>query len=304
MADADDSYDFTQPDALRRQAARGIRAGDGQPLPGRNPPRRDAPAASLPRQSRPHRPRPPVLPQPVRRLPLRHARLPAGCGAGAWICRPPAWSSRRRWWSRRRCSACASAKCRPRCRRTGAAGRPHLRTWRDGWRHLRFLMLFSPRWLFLYPGALLMLAGIVTGVWLLPEPRTIGGVSFDVHTLAVRRRRRPDRLPVDRLRGLRQGLRDHRRPASRGSPLRQAVHHHHAGVGPGGGLRVPAGRARGLDLGALRLGRRVVRGARSDSDAADHDPGHARARARLPDRADQLLSQRAGHRRESEEASR
>jgi hypothetical protein len=44
-------------------------------------------------------------------------------------------------------------------------------------------MLFSPRWLFLYPGALLMLAGIVAGALILPGPRTIGGISFDVHTL-------------------------------------------------------------------------------------------------------------------------
>jgi hypothetical protein len=60
---------------------------------------------------------------------------------------------------------------------------PHLRTWRDGWRHLRFLLLYSPRWLFLYPGAFLMLAGLVVGGWLIPGPRRIGGVGFDVHTL-------------------------------------------------------------------------------------------------------------------------
>jgi glycosyltransferase involved in cell wall biosynthesis len=60
---------------------------------------------------------------------------------------------------------------------------PHLRTWRDGWRHLRFLLLYSPRWLFLYPGALLMVLGAVAGAWLLPAPRTIGTVTFDVHTL-------------------------------------------------------------------------------------------------------------------------
>lgn len=65
----------------------------------------------------------------------------------------------------------------------GRSRAPHLRTWRDGWRHLRFLLLYSPRWLFLYPGALLMLAGLVTGGWLLPGPRTIGHVTFDVHTL-------------------------------------------------------------------------------------------------------------------------
>jgi glycosyltransferase involved in cell wall biosynthesis len=65
----------------------------------------------------------------------------------------------------------------------GRSRRPHLRSWRDGWRHLRFLLLFSPRWLFLYPGALLMLVGLATGLWLLPGPRTIRGVNFDIHTL-------------------------------------------------------------------------------------------------------------------------
>jgi glycosyltransferase involved in cell wall biosynthesis len=60
---------------------------------------------------------------------------------------------------------------------------PHLRTWRDGWRHLRFLLLYSPRWLFLYPGAALMFIGTVVGLWLLPGGRVAGGVGFDVHTL-------------------------------------------------------------------------------------------------------------------------
>ena len=59
----------------------------------------------------------------------------------------------------------------------------HLRSWRDGWRHLRFLLLFSPRWLFLYPGGLLTLAGIASMLWLLPGPRTVGGLTLDVHTL-------------------------------------------------------------------------------------------------------------------------
>jgi len=52
---------------------------------------------------------------------------------------------------------------------------PHLRTWRDGWRHLRFLLLYSPRWLFLYPGAVLALVGLAASAALLPTPR--------VHTL-------------------------------------------------------------------------------------------------------------------------
>ena len=60
---------------------------------------------------------------------------------------------------------------------------PHLRTWRDGWRHLRFLLLYSPRWLFLYPGIALFAAGIVISAILLPGPRAVGNVVFDVHTL-------------------------------------------------------------------------------------------------------------------------
>ncbi|MCX8156837.1 MAG: glycosyltransferase family 2 protein [Verrucomicrobiae bacterium] len=60
---------------------------------------------------------------------------------------------------------------------------PHLRRWRDGWRHLRFMLLYSPRWLFLIPGALLMLLGVLLMAWLLPGPRTVGSVTFDVHTL-------------------------------------------------------------------------------------------------------------------------
>jgi Glycosyl transferase family 2 len=60
---------------------------------------------------------------------------------------------------------------------------PHLRSWRDGWRHLRFLLLYSPRWLFLLPGVLAMVVGTAAGAWLLPGPRTIGAVSFDVDTL-------------------------------------------------------------------------------------------------------------------------
>jgi glycosyltransferase involved in cell wall biosynthesis len=65
----------------------------------------------------------------------------------------------------------------------GRSKRPHLRTWRDGWRTLRFLLMFSPRWLFLYPGLLLMAIGLASMLWLLPGTRTIGNVGFDVNTL-------------------------------------------------------------------------------------------------------------------------
>ncbi|MEG4485954.1 glycosyltransferase family 2 protein [Microcoleus sp. D2_18a_B4] len=65
----------------------------------------------------------------------------------------------------------------------GRSRPPHLRTWRDGWRHLRFLLLYSPRWLFLYPGTALMIWGLIIVVWLLPGTQKIGSISFDVHTL-------------------------------------------------------------------------------------------------------------------------
>jgi glycosyltransferase involved in cell wall biosynthesis len=65
----------------------------------------------------------------------------------------------------------------------GRSRAPHLRTWRDGWRHLRFLLMYSPRWLFLYPGMVLMLLGLIGCVLLLPGQRVFHGIGFDVHTL-------------------------------------------------------------------------------------------------------------------------
>lgn len=65
----------------------------------------------------------------------------------------------------------------------GRTRAPHLRTWRDGWRHLRFMLLYSPRWLFLYPGALLIVAGMALLIWLMPGAKRVGGLTLDVHTL-------------------------------------------------------------------------------------------------------------------------
>jgi len=65
----------------------------------------------------------------------------------------------------------------------GRSRPPHLRSWRDGWRHLRFLLVYSPRWLFLYPGLLLMLVGALVAGWLVLGPRVVDGITLDVHTL-------------------------------------------------------------------------------------------------------------------------
>lgn len=67
----------------------------------------------------------------------------------------------------------------------GRSRPPHLRTWRDGWRHLRFMLLFSPRWLFLYPGLALFAAGLVLSALLVVGPLRIGGIRLDIHTLLI-----------------------------------------------------------------------------------------------------------------------
>lgn len=68
-------------------------------------------------------------------------------------------------------------------RKDGRDRPPHLRPWRDGWRHLRFMLLFSPRWLFWYPGILLMTLGFIFGAVLMQGPLPLGRVTLDVHTL-------------------------------------------------------------------------------------------------------------------------
>lgn len=70
-------------------------------------------------------------------------------------------------------------------RRDGRSRRSHLRSWRDGWRHLRFMLLFSPRWLFMAPGLTLFLLGALLSALLVPGPLQLGPAMLDVHTLLV-----------------------------------------------------------------------------------------------------------------------
>lgn len=65
----------------------------------------------------------------------------------------------------------------------GRSRPPHLRTWRDGWRHLRFLLAYSPRWLFLYPGLALATIGMLGMLWLVGGSRSVGGLNFDQLTM-------------------------------------------------------------------------------------------------------------------------
>lgn len=65
----------------------------------------------------------------------------------------------------------------------GRSRPPHLRPWRDGWRHLRFMLLFSPRWLFLIPGFILLMISAISYIALLHDSVQLGTVTFGVHTL-------------------------------------------------------------------------------------------------------------------------
>jgi glycosyltransferase involved in cell wall biosynthesis len=65
----------------------------------------------------------------------------------------------------------------------GRSRAPHLRSWRDGWRHLRFLLVMSPRWLMLYPGACLIGIGVAAELAILRGPIIIDGIGFDIHTM-------------------------------------------------------------------------------------------------------------------------
>ncbi len=70
-------------------------------------------------------------------------------------------------------------------RKDGRSRPPHLRTWRDGWRHIRFLLLYSPGWLFLLPAYLLLFGGLVGGACTVAGPHRIGSVVVDTGTLIV-----------------------------------------------------------------------------------------------------------------------
>jgi glycosyltransferase involved in cell wall biosynthesis len=69
-------------------------------------------------------------------------------------------------------------------KKDGRTRAPHLRTWRDGWRHLRFLLMYSPRWLFFYPGVILSTIGLLLSLWLIGGERQVGRIHLDVDTLS------------------------------------------------------------------------------------------------------------------------
>lgn len=65
----------------------------------------------------------------------------------------------------------------------GRSHPPHLKSFRDGWRHLKFLFMYSPDWLFLYPGIFLTVVGVLGGLILTFTELTVGKIVFSIHTL-------------------------------------------------------------------------------------------------------------------------
>ena len=65
----------------------------------------------------------------------------------------------------------------------GRNRKPHLRSWHDGWRHLKLLLIYCPRWLFLYPGFLLLITSSIASILLIPGAQVLGKIQFDIHTL-------------------------------------------------------------------------------------------------------------------------
>ncbi|WP_137602324.1 DPM/DPG synthase family glycosyltransferase [Paucilactobacillus nenjiangensis] len=68
-------------------------------------------------------------------------------------------------------------------RKDGRTAEPHLSTWTDGWRHLRFMLMYSPKWLFLYPGIVMFLCGLLGMIVLSQGTLHINSVNFDINTL-------------------------------------------------------------------------------------------------------------------------
>ena len=171
MGDADDSYDFCQLDAFVEKLRDGYDLVMGNRFHGGITARRHAAAAPLSRQSGADRR------SAACSSAARAATSIAACAASratpssASTCRPPGMEFASEMVVKATLHGLRIAEVPTTLSPDGRIRPPHLRSWRDGWRHLRFLLLFSPAWLFLYPGLLLFFSGLLLTAWLLPGPR-------------------------------------------------------------------------------------------------------------------------------------
>jgi glycosyltransferase involved in cell wall biosynthesis len=185
MGDADDSYDFTRLDAFVAKLR------DGYDLVMGNRFRGGIAAGAMPFLHR-------YLGNPVLSL---IGRLFFGVGVGDFHCGLRGFDRRRmidlklhtagmEFASEMVIAAAvqryAIAEVPTTLAKDGRSRQSHLRTWRDGWRHLRFLLIFCPRWLFLYPGLFLIALGLLDTIVLFPGPLQIAtGVRLDIKTFVV-----------------------------------------------------------------------------------------------------------------------
>ena len=177
----------------------------------------------------------------------------------------------------------------------GRSRPPHLRSWRDGWRHLRFLLLFSPRWLFLYPGAALFVDWSA-GHDLARATFAQSGERDTRHPhLVLRGTGRGRRRSLDAVLGVRQGLR-HAGGLCAARPVVPADYAD-GDAGSRSDRRGPAAAARlGVGLtGTLKLGQRGIRSRLAGNDDAAGNPVRNRDPAGVPDRLWSVLPQRAGN---------
>ena len=198
----------------------------------------------------------------------------------------------------------------------GRSRPPHLRSWRDGWRHLRFMLLFSPRWLFLVPGLTLALVSLAAFLRLMAGPVRLGGVTFDVNTLILASAGLVAGVQTVLLGHARQG----RSPSIRASPRRPRCSRGCSGCGRSSSassaaacccwsawpmLLLAVERWREAGFGELPYPRqRAGRGAGGHAGGAGHParlqrvrPGDPRVRPRDPAQACPVLSPLAARRR-------
>ena len=179
MADADLTYDFEEIPRFVAELDDGADMVIGNRMKNIQP-GRDAVAAPLHRQPAAVRvPQPPV-PHRRRRRPLRHAGgAPRSC-CRSWICAPPGWSSPPRWSSgpprRSWCMTQFPIEYHPR------EGESKLSSFRDGWRHLRFLLVHSPNHLFIFPGAVMAVIGWLVELVVVAQLGMFGR-NWDIHAL-------------------------------------------------------------------------------------------------------------------------
>jgi glycosyltransferase involved in cell wall biosynthesis len=159
MGDADGSYDFTSLLAFIDRLRGGAQLVMGNRFQGGIAPGAMPWLAPLPGQPGAEFHRALVLSRADRRFSLRAARLFSRGHAGPGLV-SPGMEFASEMVAKAALAGLPIEEVPTTLRPDGRDRPPHLRTWRDGWRHLRFLLLFCPRWLFLYPGLLLMLLGL------------------------------------------------------------------------------------------------------------------------------------------------